>query len=209
MRPDIDAGLSYRLRGVYDQAGMETTIDNGARGAAPPWILRRARSYDAAGIGRVHALSERATYRGIVPDATLARRTPEERGEWWTRALAARADAADARWIDLVAEADGTIIGFSSTGPSGFSYGSTFAPFDLYFMYLLPEWERRRVGTALLDYTLAELKTRGVRSMQLLCVGGTPASSFYEAAGARLVETAHHNEDGAEIPHGIYVFDLA
>jgi len=100
-------------------------MDNGAASASGV-VIRRARLEDAAVIGSIHATSQHATYRGIVPDASLARITPDERLAWWTRALTLR----DEHWIDLVVEMNGTVVGFSSTGPSGFSYGSTFSPFD-------------------------------------------------------------------------------
>jgi GNAT superfamily N-acetyltransferase len=164
-----------------------------------------ARADDARGIGRVHARSQHATYRGICSDAALAQITVEERASWWTRAL----ESHDHRWLDLVAEVEGEIIGFACTGPAGFSHGSTFTAYDLYCLYMDPDWERRGFGRRLMDRTFAWLRTQEITEIQVLCVSNTPAHLFYEAIGGRLVEEGQHAEDdGTIVAHRIYCYDL-
>lgn len=171
----------------------------------PQPTIRAACLDDAEGIGRVHSRSRRNTYRGIMSDAALAQLTVEERTSWWSRALRSH----DSCWLDLVAESDEEIVGFSSTGPAGFGAGSTVADYDLYFLYLLPGWERRSLGRALMERTLAWLRERQVADVQVLCLRGTPAYLFYEAIGGQLVEEGEHiDDDGTVLPHRIYYYDL-
>jgi GNAT superfamily N-acetyltransferase len=170
-----------------------------------PPVIRRARLQDAEGIGRVHAHSQHATYRGIVSDAFLAGITVEERSRWWTRAL----ESHNAKWLDLVVELGGEIVGFSCTGPAGRSYGSRVAAYDLYCLYMSPGSERRGFGRALLERTFCWLREHDVLDLQVLVLRGTPAYLFYEALGGRLVEEGQHaDDDGTILPHRIYHYDL-
>lgn len=171
----------------------------------PSGAIRPARPGDAEGIGRVQAASRHATYRGIMSDASLARITVEERTQWWTRAL----EVYDHDWLVFVVEVSGRIVGFSCTGPVGFGAGSTVATYDLYFLYLLPGWERRGLGRELVERTFSALRQRGVPDVQVLCLRGTNAYLFYEALGGRLVEEGQHvDDDGTILPHRIYHYDL-
>lgn len=171
----------------------------------PSPSIRPARLDDAPGIGRVHARSRHATYRGIMSDAALAAITVEERTQWWTRALTSHDD----RWLDLVTEVDGEIVGFSCTGPAGRGWGSTVATYDLYCLYLLPDHLRRGLGRALMERTFSWLRERGVPDLQVLCLWGTTAYLFYEAMGGALVEQGEHaDDDGTMLPHRIYRYDL-
>ena len=166
--------------------------------------IRRAKREDAAGIGRVHARSQHATYRGIVSPESLSKVTPEERARWWTRALTSH----DENWLNLVAEVGGEIVGFSCTGPAGLSEGSTVAAYDLYCLYLAPEWERRGIGARLTSRTFAWLRQRGVVDVQVLCLAATDARLFYEAMGGFLVEEAEHEDGGLMLAHRIYRYEL-
>jgi GNAT superfamily N-acetyltransferase len=169
--------------------------------------IRQARLGDAEGIGKVHARSQHATYRGIVSDTMLARVTVEERSQWWTLALESHDGKED--WLDLVVEVGGEIVAFSCTGPVGRSYGSTVAASDLYCLYVAPEHMRRGFGRALLERTFAWLRERNVPDMQVLVLRGTPSYRFYEAIGGRLVEEGEHaDDDGTMLPHRIYLYDL-
>jgi GNAT superfamily N-acetyltransferase len=171
----------------------------------PPPSIRSARIGDAEGIGRVQAASRHATYRGIMSDAALALITVEERTKWWTRAL----ESYNQDWFVFVVEASNQIVGFSCTGPAGLGAGSTMAKYDLYFLYLLPGWERRGFGRQLVERTFGDLRQRGIPDVQILCLRGTNAYLFYEALGGRLVEEGQHvDDDGTILPHLIYHYDL-
>jgi GNAT superfamily N-acetyltransferase len=173
--------------------------------SGPVSIVRPARLDDAEGIGRVHARSQHATYRGIVSDETLAGITVEERSRWWTRAL----ESHNEKWLDLVIEVGSEIVGFSCTGPAGLGAGSTVAAYDLYCLYMSPDSERRGFGRALIERTFSWLRERNVPDIQVLVLRGTPAYLFYEAVGGRLVEEGQHtDDDGTVLPHRIYHYDL-
>lgn len=171
-----------------------------------PTSIRAARQDDAPGIGRVHARSRHATYRGIMSEAALAHITEAERTDWWTRALTSYDD----RWLTLVVEADEEIVGFACTGPTGFGEAEPVAPYDLYFLYLAPGWERRGLGRELVGQTFAWLRARQVAAVQLLCLADTGTHRFYEALGGRLVEEGQHDDgEGTMLRHRVYVYDLS
>lgn len=168
--------------------------------------IRPAGLDDAPGIGSVHARSRHATYRGIVSDVVLANITVEERTGWWTRALSSH----DGGWLDLVAESEGQIVGFSCTGPAGLGAGASVCAYDVYALYLAPGCERQGIGTLLLERTFGWLRARGIADVQVLCLADTSAHLFYESMGGRRVEEGHHaDKDGTMLRHLIYVYDLA
>ncbi len=167
--------------------------------------IRPALLADAGGTGSVHARSQHAKYRGIVSAAVLARITVAERTQWWTRALSSH----DETWLDLVAEAEDEIVGFSCTGPTGLGAGSSIAAYDVYALYVAPDCERQGIGSRLLERTFDWLRARAILQVQVLCLAETSAHQFYEALGGRRVEESQHSDkDGAILRHLIYVYDL-
>jgi len=76
-------------------------------------LIRRATIEDAAAIAHVHVESTLATYRGIMPDAHLARVDVGQRERAW------RQNLADPGHFVVVAEVDGSIVGFADAGESG------------------------------------------------------------------------------------------
>lgn len=76
--------------------------------------IRRAEVSDSTSIGLVHVRSWQAAYKGLFPASFLDALDPAERGEAWGRYLAERPAHAEV----FIAEADGTVVGFVSAGPS-------------------------------------------------------------------------------------------
>lgn len=93
-------------------------------------------------------------------------------------------------WVDdrgallgtLVADAAGTTVGVATLVAL---HGGEA---ELAALYVLPDWQRRGVGSALWDAAVAELRRRGVRRMRVWALRRAAACRFYEARGC--VETA-------------------
>jgi len=118
--------------------------------------IRPGRSEDAYGIAAVHSASWRATYRGIVPQATLDGMEPEKTVERWQSAMAGPAQM-------LVAEEHDKIIGFMVYGEArepSFGYAG-----ELYAAYFLPEAMGKGLGTELIKIVVQDLAVRNLNDM--------------------------------------------
>ena len=125
--------------------------------------------------GRMHALTWRSAYRGILPDAFLAEEyTPEKRTaalrEFW------KARTNESFYLVYVDGAPGGMLAFCPTEN----------PFvgDVKALYLLPEFQGQGFGRILMDRALAELKSLGCREAVLWVLEENQrARAFYEHCG--------------------------
>ena len=146
-------------------------------------LVRLAEIGDARAIAEVHVASWRAAYRGIVPDRVLDGLTVDEREARWQDRLG------DGSSLILVAVQDERIVGFCAA--SGAEIGA---------LYVDPALWRRGAGSALLAETLAQLRRRGVRAVELWVFRDNQAAvAFYERQGFALdgTEQRHQWADGA------------
>ena len=102
--------------------------------------------------------------RALVRENRLSFRIPDE------RVLA----AIETRGRGWVAEHDGEMVGFSM---ADLEDGSIWA------LFLLPEWEGRGLGRALLDRAVAWLEGQGCARVWLSTGPGTRAEGFYARLG--------------------------
>ena len=124
-------------------------------------VIRRPTLDDAAGTARVHALSWKSAYRGIVPDEFLDAIDVEEWAERHRRNMAE--DPED--FVPLVAEMDGEIVGWALGGPSRdptLDYAA-----ELFTLYLLPDYTRQGIGRRLVEAEAEALVSLGFESMVL------------------------------------------
>ncbi|MSO70702.1 MAG: N-acetyltransferase [Alphaproteobacteria bacterium] len=147
-------------------------------------VVRRARPGDAGAIARVHVETWQTTYAGLIPDNYLVRMGREERTGFWTQALARMHHGSHV----LVAEAKGVgVVGFSSFGPAranGVPLGSRFTG-EIYTLYVLPDYQGRGLGRALLRQAFTSLSARGLDSALIWVLAGNPARFFYERMGGK------------------------
>lgn len=153
-----------------------------------PVEIRAASADDASRIGVVHVRTWQAAYRGQFPQEDLDALDPGQLGENWRRYLAA--GLSDAEMV-LVAEVQGTIVGFASAGPSR---ENDQCEGELRALYVLPEWWLRGVGRSLL--AVAEEAMRAFdfeRAILWVLETNEGARRFYEASG--------WSSDGASKPY--------
>jgi ribosomal protein S18 acetylase RimI-like enzyme len=79
--------------------------------------VRRAIANDAPDCARIHVLSWKAGYRGMVPDEYLESLTAADRLPWWELQLGGTGDP-DLE-VFVAEDREGSIRGFASAGPSG------------------------------------------------------------------------------------------
>lgn len=142
---------------------------------------RRATADDAPGVAKVHVESWHKSFAGIVPQKFLDNLTVEKREP------AFRERFGDANYKMFVAETkrDG-IVGFADFGAAR---ANNF-PFEaeLYAIYLLREFQGRKIGENLFKVCQKTMIADGINSMYLMALEVSPYKSFYEKMGGQIVD---------------------
>ena len=141
--------------------------------------IREATPDDAAAIAKVHVLSWKKSFAGIVPEAFLDRLTVEDR----TRKFSER--FGEFGYQMFVAEIDGLIVGFADAGKPRYDVANYDA--ELYAIYLFHEFQGKGIGAFLFDRVKRFLIDQGKRSMYLLALEVSPYRPFYEKMGGQVV----------------------
>ncbi|MCP2335845.1 GNAT family N-acetyltransferase [Actinomadura rupiterrae] len=140
--------------------------------------VRHATPEDAEAIAKVHVAGWRTAYRGFVPDAELdALRWQDRVADWRERT------APGSTVTVLVAEDDGGLVGFASSGPPRDEDLVAGRAWELYAIYLGPSTWRRGVGTALLRSTIEAVPTHVPALVLWVLDGNARARGFYERNG--------------------------
>lgn len=149
--------------------------------------VRHATREDARAIATVRIVTWRAAYAGMIDDALLDamdidREAERRAGAHWERYHA------DPHACELVAEVDGRIVGWASSGPT--RDDDLAGEGELYAIYVLPEHWSTGVGHELMAGSERGLRDAGFDRASLWVLDGNDrAASFYERHGWR--------EDGA------------
>ena len=142
--------------------------------------IREATPDDAPAVAKVHVLSWKESFVGIVPDAFLEKLTIENR----TTAFRERFD--EVKYRMYVAElGDGRVVGFADVGDPRYDVGNYDA--ELYAIYLFHEFQGKGIGALLFERVKQFLIEQGKSSMYLLALEVSPYRPFYEKMGGKLV----------------------
>jgi GNAT superfamily N-acetyltransferase len=128
--------------------------------------IREAKLSDVEPIERVRALVRENRLSTPIPRARVVSGL-DERGRGW------------------VAESNGDVVGFSMADEIDSA---------IWALFLLPEWEGRGLGRALLARAVRWLCERGHTSIWLSTSSGTRAEGFYEHLGWRRTGTTPSGE---------------
>ena len=163
---------------------------------------REATAADAMLLARLHTLSWRVTYRGLLPDRYLDHEMDEERAAFWVRRMS---EQDGARRFVLIAQSDGAPIGFVCAMREG-EPGTGVLVDNL---HVLPAFQRRGVAKRLLHATAAWARALGERMMALHVIeGNRRAIAFYEHTGWRRIGSAEEEVGGACVTALQYVYDI-
>ncbi len=163
---------------------------------------REATAADAVLLARLHTLSWRAAYRGLLPDRYLDDEMDEERATFWARRMSQHGGA---RRFVLIAQSDGAPIGFVCALREG-DPGTGVLVDNL---HVLPAFQRRGVGKRLLHDTATWARTLGERTMALHVIEGNGrAVAFYEHTGWRRIGATEEEVGGARVTALQYVYDI-
>ena len=132
---------------------------------------------DAEALGQTHVASWRETYRGLLPDAYLARMSQELHTRRFARVLMhPRPDD-----VTLAAADRRGIVGYAQGGPSRRGQSGEA---EVATLYLLKSAQNRGLGARLLTETARALAARGATSLVVSVLrDNVAARGFYEHLG--------------------------
>jgi GNAT superfamily N-acetyltransferase len=156
-----------------------------------PVTCRPAAAADLAAVCEVRVRTWQAAYRGLVPQPYLDAMSPA--------AEADRRRPSFPRPGEHVAEAGGRVVGWAAIGPYRDEHGDAPTPGcgEVGAIYVLPDWQGRGVGRALMGYALDDLRRQRLVPVLLwVLAGNAQACRFYERAGFRPDGATHDYEIG-------------
>ena len=162
--------------------------------------VRPAELRDAASLARVHVDSWRTTYAGILPDEFLAGLSYGDRETFWEQVLkTARPTVGNF----LAQTESGQVIGMAAGGPERTGHENYRG--ELYLVYLLEQYQRRRWGRRLVSAVAHSLITNGFDSMLLwVARDNHPACRFYEALGGEPISSRTIDIAGTDVVEVAY-----
>lgn len=160
----------------------------------------------------VNVRSWRESFRGVVPQAHLDGMSCEWRAAAFAQRFGQReraceaGDGADFYQMFVAERAGAEAVGYVDFGPPRATRFGAFAA-ELYSIYVLPEHQRRGVGTRLFRLTADALLARGRRSMYLETLEASPYRRFYERMGGRPAGRGTHQIGGVDFVELAYGWD--
>lgn len=139
--------------------------------------VEAAREADATGIRAVHVAARSSYYRGVLPEAALARSNARDAGQYAD--LVRRPDR-----VVRVARLGDLLIGFLMTGPCHHFEPDPEVTAELHQIHVHPDFHRLGVGTALHEDAVAAWRAAGVAAARLWAWDfNTRARAFYSRHG--------------------------
>jgi GNAT superfamily N-acetyltransferase len=136
--------------------------------------VRAATGADAKGIARVQERGWQTAYRHVFPAEELDRGGFIKAARWRDRL-----DHPPPGWSTFVAERDGTVVGFTSVGPSRDEPGIG----ELYAIYVDPDEWSTGAGRALIERAEERLRDEYAAATLWVLEDNPRARRFYERAG--------------------------
>ena len=161
--------------------------------------IREATVADVPMIARVHIDTWRTTYRGIVPEKTLAQLSYSQREKSWLQMLS---KAQDAQFTYVACDRSGQIIGFADG-----SLERTEHPIykgELNAIYILEAHQRQGIGRRLFHSVVKRLETLNINSMLVWVLADNPACKFYESLGGQKVDEKQIERGGVTLNEVAY-----
>ncbi len=160
--------------------------------------IRDARPDDAPALADAVIIPIATTFKGLVPEQCLTWLTREESISNWQRWFRRREE----KKFLLVAEVDsGLVVGCALGGPQ--VEDAHFAG-ELYLLGVLPAYQGRGIGQALVRATASRLREQGISSMRVLVLSMNPHRRFYENLGGQYVGEQPYDWNGVALREAIY-----
>jgi ribosomal protein S18 acetylase RimI-like enzyme len=141
--------------------------------------IRPGRPGDARGIARLDVETWRSTYAGVLSSAYLVGLSERRREIGWRNVI-----LREPRDVRVAVDADNTILGFGSCGPS---QGDARFSGEVFTLYVAPDWQNRGIGRSLLIALFRRLVAVERPSALIWVLRDNPGRFFYERLGGRPV----------------------
>nr|WP_263327024.1 GNAT family N-acetyltransferase [Neobacillus sp. Marseille-Q6967] len=158
--------------------------------------IRKAVLSDAKGIAKVHVDCWKTTYKNIVSDEYLNNLTYDSREKLWKNNIPNGG-------VYIAENKEGEIVGFSSGGKERSGIYNGFEG-ELYAIYILKENQGNGIGKALVKPIVDEIKEMGLNSMLVLVLKDNISRLFYEALGAKKIDTVEVEVAGKKLSELVY-----
>lgn len=147
------------------------------REASFSYAILPAGPADAEALARVHVAAWRETYRGLLPDAFLARMSEVGHARRFRRELTTPGP----RDVILAAVNPHGVFGYVAGGPSR---AGVEGEAEIATLYLLRSAQGRGVGRRLMADAVRALAAHGARTLMIsVLAANAPARGFYERLG--------------------------
>jgi ribosomal protein S18 acetylase RimI-like enzyme len=162
-------------------------VSEPAQSTPPPPIIRRATDADVLAMAKVHIVSWRETYPGLLPDPMLERLSIADEAIRWQRMLDRPRAWGGA--MTFVADQDGAVVGYGTCGEQRTSLlrdrGFTG---EISELYVLRSAQRQGAGSGLMKAMAGDLLERGHRGVSLWVLEQNGAARrFYERLGGMAI----------------------
>jgi ribosomal protein S18 acetylase RimI-like enzyme len=166
------------------------------RGASR-FVVFPAGPADAEALARVHVTSWRETYRGLLPDAYLARLSQSGHARRFARSLLWPAQD---EVVLAVADRSG-LVGYAAGGPSR---TRTPGEAEIATLYVLRAVQRQGLGGRLLKDAARALAARGASTLVISVLrDNIPARAFYEHLGGQADPPRAEPGPGGQLLHEV------
>lgn len=163
--------------------------------------IRTAKPEDALQIAIVNVYTWKTQYSGLMPEEVIDDRVAS------VEQMAAKNRQRiidDANYI--VAEVDGTIVGFTRFAKS--TYKDYEDAGEIYALYLLKGFNGKGLGRKLFEAARDELKKSGYNKMIIKCLKGNPTLDFYKYMGGQVIGEDKMIMDNAVLEEDVLVYDI-
>ncbi len=142
-------------------------------------LIRSAVLEDSEGVAKVHTRSWQSAYRGILPDTWLDNLKWQDRKIRWDRQLPAK----DSNTILVAINPQKEIIGFASAGPVRDEDLDPEETFEIYAIYVSPEYWAIGAGKKLLSALLEQIPSHIEQLTLWVLEENQRGRAFYENRG--------------------------
>lgn len=162
--------------------------------------IRRAQVSDSRAVASVHIESSEQAYAPLAqtwPAPDFAGREAQ-----WRRRFQAESGAPNR--VDLVAELDGSVVGFASAGSA--RRVNEGAEVEVYVIHVLPRHRGNGIGRLLWKEACGHVRGQELRAMYVDTLGELRCCSFYEAHGGQVARRRPGEFHGGAITEVIYIW---
>jgi len=159
-------------------------------------VIREALPDDAEAIAHVMVTAMQSAFRGIVPEYCLE--WPDSAANW-KKTLTNGLDGGV--FLDVAQAEDGLVVGYAMGGPST---TDTAYRGELIQLSVLPNYQRRGIGSLLVRHVARRLAAQGIHSMCVKVLRANPNRLFYERLGGQYVSEHPYDWDGVIFPMCVY-----